>query len=330
MDLERILKYFLRWNRAGGPLEILQNPCTHGRNVSIAPCVKISAGMKIPKTVQADLALIMVTMIWGCTFTIVKQALAQVSPILFITLRFWIATLLTLSLMPGALRNMSRETLRRGSVLALLLLGGFVFQTLGLRGTSPSRSAFITSLSVLLVPVLGFFLFRHSPRRQTFAGVVLAAIGLGFLTLERLELSFSRGDTLTLFCAIGFALHILFIGRYTPTSDFRQLVILQMAGSALVSTLATPMLETPFLVWDVPFTLYLFITGVLATALGFYIQNRAQQLTTANRTALIFALEPIFAAVFSYLTLGQTLSGKEWFGGALVIAGIVTSELRRD
>jgi len=286
--------------------------------------------MRIPKTAKADLALIFVTIIWGSTFAIVKKALAQVSPILFITLRFWIATALTVALMPGALRNMSLETFRRGSILASLLLGGFIFQTVGLRVTTASKSAFITSLSVLLVPILGFVLFGHRPRRQTIAGVALATVGLGLLTLETLELKFGRGDTLTFLCAVVFALHILFIGRYSPISDFRQLVILQMAVSAVVGSLAMPMLETPFLVPDVPFTLYLFITGVLATAFGFYVQNRAQQFTTANRTALIFSLEPLFAALFSYLLLGQTLSPKEWLGGGLVIAGILISEIRRD
>ncbi len=286
--------------------------------------------MKIPKTAKADLALIFVTIIWGSTFAIVKKALAQVSPILFITLRFWIATALTVALMPGALRNMSLETFRRGSILASLLLGGFIFQTVGLRVTTASKSAFITSLSVLLVPILGFVFFGHRPRRQTIAGVALATVGLGLLTLETLELKFGRGDTLTFLCAVVFALHILFIGRYSPISDFRQLVILQMAVSAVVGSLAMPMLETPFLVPDVPFTLYLFITGVLATAFGFYVQNRAQQFTTANRTALIFSLEPLFAALFSYLLLGQTLSPKEWLGGGLVIAGILISEIRRD
>ena len=286
--------------------------------------------MKIPKTAKADLALIFVTIIWGSTFAIVKKALAQVSPILFITLRLWIATALTVALMPGALRNMSLETFRRGSILASLLLGGFIFQTVGLRVTTASKSAFITSLSVLLVPILGFVLFGHRPRRQTIAGVALATVGLGLLTLETLELKFGRGDTLTFLCAVVFALHILFIGRYSPISDFRQLVILQMAVSAVVGSLAMPMLETPFLVPDVPFTLYLFITGVLATAFGFYVQNRAQQFTTANRTALIFSLEPLFAALFSYLLLGQTLSPKQWLGGGLVIAGILISEIRRD
>jgi drug/metabolite transporter (DMT)-like permease len=286
--------------------------------------------MRIPKPVQADLALILATLIWGSTFTIVKQTLAQVSPLLFVTLRFLVATGVTVAFMPGVLRRISGDTFRRGLTLAAFLLGGFFFQTLGLQGTTPSRSAFITSLSVLLVPLLGFLLFRHRPRPQTLTGVLIAATGLGFLTLDTLQLKLSYGDALTLLCAVLFALHILFIGRYSHVSDYRQLFILQLALSAGMAALATPILETPFLVWDVLFSIYLLITGVLATALGFYIQNRAQRFTTANRTALIFSLEPIFAVMFAYLLLDQAPTKKEWLGGGLVLAGILTSQMRRE
>lgn len=286
--------------------------------------------MRIPKPVQADLALILATLIWGSTFTIVKQTLAQVSPLLFVTLRFLVATGVTVAFMPGVLRRISGDTFRRGLTLAAFLLGGFFFQTLGLQGTTPSRSAFITSLSVLLVPVLGFLLFRHRPRPQTLTGVLIAATGLGFLTLDTLQLKLSYGDALTLLCAVSFAFHILFIGRYSQGSDYRQLFILQLALSAGMAALATPILETPFLVWDVLFSIYLLITRVLATALGFYIQNRAQRFTTANRTALIFSLEPIFAVMFAYLLLDQAPTKKEWLGGGLVLAGILTSQMRRE
>jgi drug/metabolite transporter (DMT)-like permease len=285
--------------------------------------------MKIQKLIHADVALLLVTLIWGSTFTIVKKCLVQVSPLLFISLRFWIATVITLVLMPRALRGISLTTLYRGSILSIALLGGFIFQTLGLRGTSPSRSAFITSLAVLLVPVLGFFIFGHRPKLRTLLGVALAAVGLGLLTLDKLELRFSYGDTLTLICAVIFAIQILLVGRYLPSSDYRQLVILQLAGCATISSLLVAVLETPFLAWDFMLGIYLFIAGVLATALGFYIQNRAQQFTTPNRTALIFSLEPFFAVLFSYLLLGQALTAKEWLGGILVLAGILTSEIKR-
>jgi drug/metabolite transporter (DMT)-like permease len=285
--------------------------------------------MKIPKPVLADLALIFTTLIWGSTFTIVKLSLAQVSPILFIALRFWVATLIMILLLPGAIIGISGKTLRRGLILSMVLLGGFVFQTLGLRATTPSRSAFITSLSVLLVPLLGYFVFHHRPKFQTLIGVVLATVGLAMLTLTAGDLKFRWGEGLTLICAVVFALHVLLLGRYLPKSDYRQLVILQMAGCAVLCTIFIPMLETPFLAWDATFALYLFITGALATAFAFYCQNKAQQYTTPNRVAVIFSLEPFFAVFFAYMILGQNLSGKEWVGGGLVIAGILVSEFGR-
>ena len=105
-----------------------------------------------------------------------------------------------------------------------------------------------------------------------------------------------------------------------------RLIILQMAGGALICTAVLPMLETPFLVWDVTFTYYLLITGILATGFAYYSQTRAQQYTTPICTALIFSLEPFFAALFAYLLLGQTIIPKEWLGGGLVVAGIITAE----
>ncbi len=285
--------------------------------------------MRISRGVRADVALILITVIWGCMFTLVKKSLAQVSPITLIALRFWVATAAIVLFMPRAFFDISRRTLRRGAILTVFLLGGFIFQTLGLRTTSPARSAFITALSVLLVPVLGFLLFHHRPRRQTVAGVVIATAGLGLLTLESLELSLNRGDVLTLICAFVFAFHILYVGRYVTEGDYRQLVAIQIAGSALLCTIILPIVETPFLVWDPALGVYIFILGVMATAVAYYVQNWAQRFTTPNRTALIFSIEPFFAAIFAYLLLGQTLGPREWVGGTLVIAGIITSEYRR-
>lgn len=286
--------------------------------------------MRPPKIFHADLSLVLITLIWGSTFIIVKKSLAQVSPILLIALRFGIAAVVTAAFMPGALIGISQMTLRRGLILAAVLLGGFVFQTLGLRGTTPPRSAFIAGLTVLLVPVLGYVIFRRSPKPRTLAGVALATVGLALLTLDTFSLKLRFGDFLTLISAVVFALHILFLGRYLPTSDYRQLVVLQMAGGALFCLLVLPMLETPFLVWDSTFAFYLFVTGVLATALAFYLQNKAQQFTTPNRTALVFSMVPFFAVLFAYLFLDRAITPKEWMGGGLVLIGILASELRRS
>src|SRR5262249_19644408 len=154
-------------------------------------------------------------------------------------------------------------------------------------------SAFITGLSVLLVPLLGFALFGQRPRPRTLAGVILATAGLGLLTLERLELRLNLGDALTLVCALLFALHILYIGRYTGATDYRQLVLPQVGLTAAVIGAAPPLLEPLFVIWDVRLVVYVLAAGGLSTALAFYVQNWAQRFTTPNRTALIFTLEPI-------------------------------------
>jgi drug/metabolite transporter (DMT)-like permease len=283
--------------------------------------------MKILRHLRADLALLLITLIWGGSFVIVKKGLGQASPVLFIALRFWIASAATIICLPGALRRISRQTLQRGLILAGFLAAGFILQTLGLRMTTPSHSAFITSLFVLFVPFFGFVLFRHRPRTQTLIGVLLATIGLALLTLAPGEFAIGRGDFLTFLCAAVFALQILFLGRYLPGADYRQLVIIQIVGTAVVCTLSLPLIETPFLAWDPVMLFYLLLTGVLATALAFYLQNSAQRYTTPNRTALIFSMEPFFAALFSYLILGEALTSREWIGGALVLIGILVSEI---
>ena len=284
--------------------------------------------MKIPKSIQADLALIAITFVWGSTFTVVKSSLAQISPILFVALRFWIATAIVLVFMPRQIVGISAKSFCRGAILSVLLLGGFVFQTLGLRHTNPSYSAFITSLSVLLVPLLGFFFFRDRPKPQTIAGIGLATLGLYFLLMNITDMKMGAGDVLTLICAVLFALQILFLGLFVSTTDYRQLMILQVAGAAVLCTIMIPFLESPFVIWNSRLILYLFIAGVLATAIAFYVQARAQQFTTTNRAALIFSLEPFFAALFAYWILGQVLTVREWIGGGLILAGILASELR--
>jgi len=286
--------------------------------------------MKLPKSVWADLALLFITLLWASTFAVVKECLVQASPVLFLALRFWIAGAAILLFLPGALRGISQKTLWRGCKLSLLLATGYVFQTVGLKETTPSRCAFITSLFVLLVPLFGYVLIRYRPRIQTLFGIGLATAGLVFLTLNPKDLTVSRGDVLTLLCAVVFALQILFLGRYLNESDHRQLTVLQILGTAVLCTLVGPVIERPFISWNAGLTLYLIMTGVFATALTCYIQSSAQRFTTANRAALVFALEPFFACLFAYVLLGQTMTGREWLGGGLVLAGIITSELRRN
>lgn len=284
--------------------------------------------MNITRRVQAEIVLVMITVIWGSTFTIVKKALLQVSPILLVALRFWIATAVVAAFIPGKFRHIPSGTILKGLALSVAFLGGFVFQTLGLRDTTPSNSAFITSLSVLLVPVLGFLIFRHRPSVRTAVGILVATVGLILLLADSSDFSLHSGDFLTLLCAFLFAFHILFLGRFVRQINYRHLIFVKLACSAVLCSVMAALLESPFAIWDSHLVFYLIMLGVLATAAAFFLQGWAQQYANPNHTALIFSLEPVFAALFAFIILDQCLSAKEWVGGGLILAGILASEIK--
>jgi drug/metabolite transporter (DMT)-like permease len=285
--------------------------------------------MKKTKRVQAEIVLVLITIIWGSTFTIVKKALLQVSPILLVALRFWIATPLVAALMPGQIRHIPSGTILKGSALSVAFLGGFVFQTLGLRDTTPSNSAFITSLSVLLVPVLSFLIFRNRPSVRTAIGILTATVGLVLLLADSSDFNLHSGDFLTLICAFMFAFHILFLGRFVRQTNYRHLILVKLACSAVFCSVMAPFLESPFVIWDSYLIFYLIVLGVLATAAAFFLQAWAQQYSNPNYTALIFSLEPVFATLFAFIILDQSLSAKEWIGGVLILVGILVSKIKK-
>ncbi|MFC1841350.1 DMT family transporter [Thermodesulfobacteriota bacterium] len=285
--------------------------------------------MKITKLVQAEILLLLITILWGSTFTIVKKALLQVSPVLLVALRFWIAAVVVAVFMKGKFRDIQSGTVLRGLALSVTFLGGFLFQTLGLRDTTPSNSAFITSLCVLLVPVLGFLIFRHRPTVQTIAGILMAVAGLVLLLADSSDFSLHSGDFLTMICAVMFAFQILFVGRFVRQINYRHLIFIKILCSAILCSIMVPLLESPFVIWDSWLIFYLFILGVLATGTAFFIQGWAQQYSNPNHTALIFSLEPVFATLFAFIILDQSFSAKEWAGGILMLTGIIVSEIRR-
>jgi drug/metabolite transporter (DMT)-like permease len=138
----------------------------------------------------------------------------------------------------------------------------------------------------------------------------------------------NSSDILTLICAVFFAFQILFLGKFVGDADFRHLLLLQISGVAVFSTLMIPFVETPSIIWSPRLGWNFFVTAILSTVVTFYVQARAQQFTTPNRAALIFSLEPLFAALFAYWLLGDLLTIREWVGGSLILAGILVSEIR--
>jgi drug/metabolite transporter (DMT)-like permease len=275
---------------------------------------------------QADLALVGVTLVWGSTFVVVKQSLESVGPLVFVAARFWTAAL-TLTLLSLAHRFPTTwSTWRDGAFTGLFLTLGFVTQTIGLQSTEAGKAAFITGLSVVLVPLMVGLLFRARPSRPALVGVGLAAVGLGLLTLNR-HLQPTPGDLWVLACAFAFALHIVSTGRFTARHDVWAFTLVQLLTVAVLTTFVAFFTERGALLPPLevlPAVLYM---GVVATALIFGTQTWAQRHTTSTHTALIFSLEPVFAALFAALFAGEVLSLREGVGGALVLGGMLTAEL---
>jgi drug/metabolite transporter (DMT)-like permease len=252
---------------------------------------------RIDKQTEAQISLLMITLLWGTSFVVVKDSLDYASPLWFLFLRFSLASAVLFLVYPRILLGLTRTSMYRSLVVGLFLYAGFALQTAGLVHTTPSKSAFITGCAVPLVPLLNFLVFRVSFRKPVAIGIVLAVGGLYLLTRPDLS-AFNQGDVLTFGSAIAFAFQIIYIGRYASRMRYQDLAVFQI-----------------------------FWALVLSLPVAFLVQSRAQRHVSAARTALIFAMEPVFAAFASLLLWNEVLLAREWLGGGLIVAGVIIGEL---
>lgn len=280
--------------------------------------------MVLSRRAQAEVLLLVATFIWGATFVVVKEALRNASPLPFITVRFGLAGLLLLGIL--ARGRLDRQALKPGLVLGLFLFGGYTFQTYAQGFTTPSKCAFITGFSVILVPLI--LLFRgHRMRAANIAGALLGLAGLYFLVLPSSLAAVNRGDVLTFFGSVCFALHIVLVGQYTRQYSFLHLVPVQILVVAGLALIALPLDPDRRLNWTLGLAGAFVVTAVFATGFAFSVQNWAQQYAPPAHTALIFAMEPVFAALVSWRVMGERLGGKVLLGSALILTGMVVSEV---
>ena len=278
------------------------------------------------KNARAELALVGVTIIWGTTFVVVKSALAEVSTWLFLALRFSVAALALMVIYRQAIR---RRNLPGGILAGCMLFTAYVFQTLGLELTTPSKSAFITGLSIPMVPLLGSLVYRIRPRLLEVTGVLIASFGMALMTLPPGKLDISRGDFLTLLCALTFALHIVITGHFAPLYGFAPLAVTQTAVAAALGIGSFWFAEPLRFHLTAVVAGAVVTTGLLATAVAFTTMAWAQQYTSPTRTALIFALEPVVAWFTSYMLTGDVLSNRAKIGAGLILGGILLVEVKR-
>jgi len=278
-------------------------------------------------SVGADLSLLAVTAIWGLTFPAIQRALAAVTPLSFVTARFGLAALVLLLLFPRRSLRVSWGAVGVSALLGLWLAAGTILQTTGLLHTTASKSAFITGLYVVFVPLFGLAVSRILPPWTSVVAVLLAAAGLYLLTSPG-GAEFNMGDVLTLGCAVAFALHIVTAAHAAPRHDAVLLAFWQIATAAVLCGAAMLAVETP----RFPITAWslfaLVLTGVLATAFAFVVQMWAQRRTSATHVAVIFTAEPVFAALFARLIQHDVLGPTSLIGAVLILAGILLTQLK--
>ena len=273
---------------------------------------------------KAEAFLVVVSAIWGSTFVVVKAALADASPLPFLAMRFILAGLLLLAVLGRG--QVDRETILPGFILGLFLFGGYLSQTWGLLYTTPSKSAFLTGFSVILVPVIMIF-YGLKTRSANLLGGVLGLFGIYLLVAPSGMAAVNKGDILTLAGAVSFAAHIVLVGHYTKKFSFLHLVPVQILVVGLLSLIALPFVPDQTLHLTGRLVVAILVTAVLATGVAFSVQNWAQQYTPAAHTALIFALEPVFAALSSWLVMEERFGGRVLLGSGLILTGMVISEI---
>ena len=274
----------------------------------------------MPATSRAHLAVAAAGVLFGTTFEVVQSAVEDVEPVPFLAVRFGLGAAV---LWPFARRRPSRPgTTRAGALCGLALLVGYVFQTVGLQYTTPTRSAFVTYLLVPIVPVLSAAWLRRSPPAHVLAGVALATAGLFLLTGR--GLAFGRGEALTLGCAVAFAVHVLFLSEFSPRFDTLRLTAVQLG--VVGAACALPGLVLGGYRFSAAAWAAVLYTALAVGIGAFGLQTWGQRQVGPTRTSLLLMLEPVSAAVLS-AALGERLGPAATAGAGLILLAIVVAEL---
>lgn len=278
---------------------------------------------------RADFLLLSVAIAWGVTFLMVQDAIKNVPVFSFLFYRFLIATVLMFFICFNKFKYINKKIVIHGVFLGLLLFLGFSTQTFALSHTKSSIVAFITGLNVIFVPFISFLLFKDYVRKMVFTGSFVASIGLYLLTMSG-TLTLGIGEILTIICALMFALHILFTDKYSKKNNIYLLVFFQFFTVSILSMIFS--LNVEEVTFDVPmnitFIKAVIITSVFATVYAFLIQTYMQQYTTPTKTAIIFTMEPVSAAIYSYIIISETLTYIQLLGALLIVIATIMAEIK--
>lgn len=278
---------------------------------------------------RADLLLLTVAIAWGVTFLMVQDAINTTPVYAFLFFRFALASVLMFCIAYKFLDKIDKKTILYGVILGILLFSAFATQTFGLIYTKSSIVAFITGLNVICVPFLSYFIFKENIGRNILIASFIAVFGLYLLTMSG-TLTLGKGELLTLICAFLFALQIIYTGKFSKRVNIFLLVLFQLITVTTLSLFFSLIFEsvTFNLTYDYAFFKAVIITAIFATVYAFLIQTYMQQFTTATKTAIIFAMEPVSASIFAYLSVEETLTTLQINGAILIVFATIIAEIK--
>jgi drug/metabolite transporter (DMT)-like permease len=280
----------------------------------------------LTKQHKAEIILLSSTVIWGGTFAIVKGALDNISPLFLVATRFLFVTVLFLPFIFTRLKTIKSSDIQKGIILGTLLFFGFATQTIGLQYTTASKAAFLTGTMVIFTPILQLIMEKRAPKLGNVVGVLIVSAGLYLLTSPKGS-EFNFGDGLNLVCAILFAIYTVYVDMATQQGDIVNINFIQILTNGVVSLIAALMFEDIFVNLSINLISSFLYLSLFATMLTLYLIVKWQRETTPTKAAVIYSVEPVIAAGFAYLLLNEMIGVYGIIGGAIIITGLLISEV---
>lgn len=278
------------------------------------------------KQIKAELFLILVTIIWGGTFAVIKTGLTATTPLMLLGIRFGASFILFTLLYFKKFIYKGRKSIVNGIILGILMFLGYAAQTVGLNYTSASRAGFITFTFALFIPFLQIYILKKKPVFGNILGLIVVFIGLWIISSPG-DGPFNIGDFIMLGAAVAYAFFIIFLDVINRTENPALMTSIQFLVTAVLSFSASFILEEPYIEMSAQFIYSILYLVLLGSIFCLYMMNLYQKDTTPMRAVLIYSLEPVFGVIFAIILLGEQLSGKEIIGASFILGGVLLSEL---
>lgn len=279
------------------------------------------------KSLIADFLLLIVTLLWGTGFVFTKMVVdSGVEPLLFIAYRALIGSLFLIPFILFKREKIDKEMIIHGCILGLILTLAFAFQTYGIKYTTPSKNAFLTTLNVIFVPFLLLIVFKNKLKIISVVAAIVAFTGASIMTFES-NMTIGLGDLLSIICAFMWALHIIFIGRFTKKHNPFYLTLIQLIVTGVFCLILSLLFETTPSSISLSTLSSILYLSLFCTVIGFGLQIWAQKYTTSVKASIIFTFEGVFGAFFSFLIYNEIIDGKVIVGGIIIFLAVLLSEV---